>query len=84
MFQQFLTTFNLYQVIGVTSGVTVFCVQFVALHIDSKLRPEVRALYRVFIGDLLAAIALISTVSNLRGIWMMLITLMPVGELYLV
>ena len=41
---------------------------------------DARALFQVFVGDCLAVIALVSTVSNLRGIWMMLISLIPVGK----
>ena len=69
-----------FQVIGISSGVTVFLVQFVALYLDSRMRDEARTFFRVFVGDFLAAIALVSTVSNLRGIWMMLISLIPVGN----
>jgi hypothetical protein len=72
-----------HQVIGISSGVTVFLVQFVALFLDSRMGDEARTYFRVFVGDFLAVIALVSTVSNLRGIWMMLISLIPVGKVKL-
>jgi hypothetical protein len=49
-------------------------------NIGPRLSDEARTYYRLFVGDCLAAVALISTVSNLRGIWMMLISLIPVGK----
>jgi hypothetical protein len=53
----------------------------VALVLDSKLTDEARTYFRFFVGDCLAAIALISTVSNLKGIWMLLINMIPVGKI---
>ena len=70
-----------FQVIGISTGIIVFLVQFVALYLYSKMASDARPLYRVFVGDCMAIIALVSTVSNLRGIWMMLISLIPVGKL---
>jgi len=37
-------------------------------------------IYRLLVGDFVAIVALISTVSNLRGLWIILDIFIPVGE----